>query len=343
MAASALVLLAAVTYLKNPQRQQFLVLSGVVIAALALSYPTVFLLPGVVVAVAAAGSTRRAIALAAISSAMLGVLYWWFVSPNLSPELQAYWGNAGRGTLRAVLICGAAAAAVIAASARKKWMYVVCITPLIPLVISQAAGWYPNSPRTSLFIRPCLILLLAMAADDLAGWMKLKRRLPIDAIATLLAVVVIFLGVRKQFHEGRFQPEEDMAGAVRYLRLNVAPADLVLVHASLREGFELYTAMQGWTARPAIYGDTEWPCCPRGKSAGPDAFTPQDVMRDLETKVPRDFRGRVWLFYTDRPLHWDYVHVYDPKLWQNYFWSRGCSPGPYLRFPNLGLIPMNCS
>jgi hypothetical protein len=66
-------------------------------------------------------------------------------------------------------------------------------------------------------------------------------------------------------------------------------------------------------------------------------------MRDLETKVPRDFRGRVWLFYTDRPLHWDYVHVYDPKLWQNYFWSRGCSPGPYIRFANLGLVPLNCT
>ena len=57
----------------------------------------------------------------------------------------------------------------------------------------------------------------------------------------LAAAVVMFLGVRKQFHEGRFQPEEDMSGAVRYLRKNVAPSDLVLVHPSLREGFLLYT------------------------------------------------------------------------------------------------------
>ncbi len=161
-------------------------------------------------------------------------------------------------------------------------------------------------------------------------------------MVVLAAVVVVFLGVRKQFHEGRFQPEENMSGAVRFLRKNVGPSDLVLVHASLREGFLLYTAIQGWTARPVIYGDTGWPCCPRGKQAGPDVSTPEQVRHDLDTKVPRDFHGRIWLFYTDRPTHWDYVRVYDPKLWKNYFWNRNCSAELYIRFANLGLVPMRC-
>jgi len=187
-------------------------------------------------------------------------------------------------------------------------------------------------------VRPCFILLLVMVLQDLASLTKWKW----DAVVVLAAAIVIFLGVRKQFHEGRFQPEEDMAGAVRYLRMNVAPSDLVLVHASLREGFLLYTSIQPWTGRPVIYGDTEWPCCPRGKLAGPDVSTAEDVLHDVDSKVPHDFHGRIWLFYTDRPLHWDYVHVYDPKLWQNYFWSRNCKPGPYIRFANLGLVPMTC-
>jgi hypothetical protein len=63
----------------------------------------------------------------------------------------------------------------------------------------------------------------------------------------------------------------------------------------------------------------------------------------LEAKVPRDFHGRIWLFYTDRPLHWDYVRVYDPKIWTDYFWSRNCQPAVYIRFANLGLIPMICA
>ena len=116
----------------------------------------------------------------------------------------------------------------------------------------------------------------------------------------------------------------------------------MLVHPSLREGFLLYTAMQGWTAKPVIYGDTGWPCCPRGKPAGVDVSTPEKIRRDLDAKIPRDFHGRIWLFYTDRPTHWAYVRVEDSKLWQNYFWSRNCRPELYIRFANLGLTPMTC-
>jgi len=134
-----------------------------------------------------------------------------------------------------------------------------------------------------------------------------------------------------------------MSGAVRYLHQKVSPSDVVLVHASLREGFLLYSAIEGWTAPPVIYGDTGWPCCPRDRPSGPDTATPDKVNRDLDDKVPRDFHGRIWLFYTDRPLHWDYLHAYDPKIWQNYFWSRNCRPQVYIRFANLGLVPMNCT
>jgi len=169
------------------------------------------------------------------------------------------------------------------------------------------------------------------------------RRGPVDAVILLTAAIVMFLGVRKQFHEGRFQPEEDISGAVRYLRKNVGPSDLVLVHPSLQEGFLLYTGMQGWTAKPVIYADTGWPCCPRGRPAGLDISTPEKIRADLDSKIPRDFHGRIWLFYTNRPTHWAYVRVEDSKLWLNYFWSRNCRPELYIRFANLGLTPMTCA
>jgi hypothetical protein len=188
-------------------------------------------------------------------------------------------------------------------------------------------------------VRPCFILLLAINLQDLAKLTRWK----LDAVVILAAAIVVFLGVRKQFHEGRFQPEENMAGAVRYLHQNVAPSDLVLVHASLREGFLLYTGIEGWIAPPVVDGDTGWPCCPRDQAAGPDTATPDKVLRDLDAKVPHDFHGRIWLFYTDRPLHWEYVRAYDPKIWQNYFWSRNCRPELYIRFANLGLVPMTCA
>jgi hypothetical protein len=336
VAATGAVLWAAVAYLQRPERKQFYVLLAVTIAAMALSYPTVFLLPGLVLAIAA-NNRGRAITLAGISGVLLAAMYWWLIRPNYTAALRAYWIGDPETWLAPAMIAAIVFCVVIGVRAvsRRDWIAIVLVSPCVLLFASELLGWYPASPRTHLFVRPCFVLLLAMTAQDLT-----RKRW--SAIVLLAASVVIFLGVRKQFHEGRFQPEEDMAGAVRYLRMNIAPSDLVLVHPSLREGFLLYTAMQGWTAKPVIYGDTGWPCCPRGKQAGPDVSTPEDVLRDVDTKIPHDFRGRIWLFYTDRPLHWNYVRAYDPKLWQNYLWSRNCRVELYIRFPNLGLTPMRC-
>jgi uncharacterized membrane protein len=343
VAATAAVLWAAVAYLQEPERKQFYVLLGVTVGAMTLSYPTVFLLPGLVLAVGL-GNRGRAIVLASVAGAVLAILYWWLIRPNYTPALRAYWMGdpevwLAPGMLAAVAFC-------IAAGARIAWTRnitgLILLAPCVLLFASELLGWYPASPRTHLFVRPCFVLLVAISLEDLARLTKLRW----DAVVLLAAAAVVFLGVRKQFHEGRFQPEEDMAGAVRYLHKNVAPSDLVLVHASLREGFLLYTAMEQWASPPVgsvIFGDTEWPCCPRGKPAGRDVSTPEDVLRDLDSKIPHDFHGRIWLFYTDRPLHWDYVHVYDPQLWQNYFWSRACRPAVYIRFANLGLTPMICA
>jgi hypothetical protein len=347
VAATSLVLWAAVTYLKQPRQKEFYALLGVTVGAMTLSYPTVFLLPGLVVVVGL-GDRRRAAALAGVSGVVLAVLYWSFVQPNYTPALRAYWMNDPQiwrtpGMLAAIAFCAVVAVriAVSPYADHRDRTSILLLTPCVLLFASELSGWYPGSPRTQLFVRPCFLLLLAIQAEDLVTYAK-WRRAPLDAIVVLAAAVVMFLGVRKQFHEGRFQPEENMSGAVRYLRKNVGPSDLVLVHPSLREGFLLYTAMQGWTARPVIYGDTGWPCCPRGRPPGVDISTPEKIQRDLDAKIPRDFHGRIWLFYTDRPLHWAYVRVEDSKLWQDYFWSRNCRPELYIRFANVGLTPMQC-
>jgi hypothetical protein len=238
--------------------------------------------------------------------------------------------------IAAVVFC--AVVGIRALSRPRDWIAIILLSPCVLLFASELLGWYPASPRTHLFVRPCFILLLVMNLEDLVRLTRWK----LDAVVVVAAAIVVFLGVRKQFHEGRFQPEENMAGAVRYLHKNVGPSDLVLVHASLREGFLLYGGMQGWIAPPVVYGNTGWPCCPRGQPSGPVTATPDKVLRDVDAKIPRDFHGRIWLFYTDRPLHWDYVRAYDPKIWQDYFWSRNCRAELYIRFANLGLVPMMC-
>jgi len=343
VAATCLVLWAAIAYLQKPERKQFYVLLGVMVMAMTLSYPTVFLLPGLIVAVAFS-DRLKAIKLAGVTGAVIAVLYWFLVRPNFTPALRAYWMGdpvswLTPGRIAAVAFCAVVAARIAFTRDR---VSLLLVTPCVLLFASELLGWYPASPRTQLFVRPCFLLLLAMNAEDLVTFLKWRRR-PVYAVVILAAAVVILLGVRKQFHEGRFQPEEDMSGAVLYLRMNVDPSDLVLVHPSLQEGFLLYTAMQGWTARPVIYGDTGWPCCPRGRPAGMDISTPEKIRHDLDAKIPRDFHGRIWLFFTNRPLHWDYVRAEDSKLWQEYFWNRDCRPELYIRFANLGLTPMTCT
>jgi len=93
VAATTVVLLAAVVYLQKPDRKQFYVLVGVMVAAMTLSYPTVFLLPGVVVAIGF-GNRSRAAMLAGICTAVLAVLYWFLIHPNYTAALRAYWMGA---------------------------------------------------------------------------------------------------------------------------------------------------------------------------------------------------------------------------------------------------------
>ncbi|MGH9646775.1 MAG: glycosyltransferase family 39 protein, partial [Bryobacteraceae bacterium] len=90
VAATSLVLWAAVTYLQRPERKQFYVLLGVTAVAITLSYPMVFLLPGLIIAIAFSDRARAA-TLAGIAGVVLAVLYWFLVGPNYTPALHEYW------------------------------------------------------------------------------------------------------------------------------------------------------------------------------------------------------------------------------------------------------------
>jgi len=81
------------------------------------------------------------------------------------------------------------------------------------------------------------------------------------------------------------------------------------------------------TRRPAVAGSS----------------TEAAVLADLDSKIPREFSGRIWLFHSARPTHWDYTGLDEGEAWQRYFWNRNCRPGPYIRFPNLGISPVICS
>jgi hypothetical protein len=181
-------------------------------------------------------------------------------------------------------------------------------------------------------------LLLAMFADELVG--RWPRVVP---IVWVFAAAVPLAAAWRQVHQHRDLPEEDFAGAVEFLHEHAAPSDLLLVHPSVKEGFELYAAMEGFAAPQPVYGATGWPCCVRDHLSPPHSSSRQAVIDDLEAKIPRGFTGRVWLMYSSRPTQWDYTGLDEGNLWRSQVWAMGCPPEPFVAFANVALSPMVCT
>jgi hypothetical protein len=315
---------------------------------LPLAYPMVFLLPGIALAVYFTGTRERFLTLAGLAGGMALLLYGLFIRPNFSPALHEFFKTVAdsgfsAGLAAAGLFCVFAAVRMIVALRRsepgwREWTQIVCLLPCILFAISGVLGLYPGSHRTRLFLLPCFVLLLVMTAEDLLGHLKFRMDVPVLVIALAIPGVAIW----KEVTEHRNLPEEDIAGAVRFLQRSVGPSDLVLVHPSVREGFLLYSRMFGWKTPPAVFTNTGWPCCQRDQDPKPGGSTGAAIAEDLEARVPPGFHGRAWLYYTTRPTQWTYVGMKEQDAWKKYFWERGCLAGPYFAFENQAISPMDC-
>jgi hypothetical protein len=352
LAASAVILLCTVLYVQDQVRRRFYWLVGAFVITLPMAWSTAFLLPGVAIAVWARGGIRRAGALVLITGGVLAILYPAFIRPNLSPELRAYWiANAqslSPGLLAAVVFCVAAALRAVFTLNKqpdsRAFIQLAAVLPCLFLAVSDALQWYPDSPRTRLFVLPCFLLVAAMNAEDLCTWLVRGRRAAalVGAALWLTLVAVGSEAVWKQVREHHNLPEEDFAGAVSFLRQHVAPSDLLLVNASIVEGFKLYTVMEGWHDNRAIYGATGWPCCRRDKIPTHLASTQPAVIDDLDHKIPSGFSGRVWMLYSARHTHWVWAGLDEGVLWRAHLTDRGCPPGPYLVLENIAISAMDC-
>jgi hypothetical protein len=347
MAASAAIVLCTSIYLRNPLRHRFFWLLGAFVVVLPLAWSTAFLLPGIALAVYAHSGIRRAGALVLIAGGVLAALYFAFIRQNLSPELRTFWiANAesrSPALLAALALCLAAAVRLIWTRA---WMQFVALLPCLLLAAANALGLYPASPRTRLFALPCFLLVAALGAEDLSRWLTRGSRVPvfIGSLAWLVAAALASEAAWKQIGEHQNAPVEDFEGAVRYLRQHVASSDLLLVNASVIEGFKLYTAMDRWPDHHAIYADTGWPCCRREKASTRGTSTERVVDEDLDRKIPAGFSGRVWLLYSARHTHWMWAGPDEGVLWRSHLTERGCPPGPYYRvLPNLAISSMDCA
>lgn len=325
-AAVAVVLWATAEY----QRVGFARYCALVTGLLALAYPLAFLVPALALWICAREGPRRAAVLAASCTAMLAGLYWFFIRPNVEPSLWQYWGGTSYGPgmwlwTAAVVVLG------VRAAARRQTFELACLLPCVLLIAGELTGWYPATPRMRLFIRPCFILAAA-AFLEASLPSRARQQVVLQFASIALAAVAITTHVSEPF--------EDYPAAVTYLREHVQPNDLLLVHPDARQGLQLYSAIAHWEP-PARYASTGWPCCLRGRT--PAKSTEAAVRADIAKLIPADFRGRIWLFYANRPLHWDYIGLNEGELWRKIIWDNGCPPVEYVALPNLVISPMQCN
>ncbi len=341
VAATVLVLLAAMLYLETPSRRQLLLLTATVVLGLTFAYPIVFLLPALLASVYFT-SARNAAILGLAAGATLFLLWAFLIRFNTAPELRAFWAADADalftpGLIAAVLVVLAMGLRLLVQPlAVRQWTQLICATPCLLLALASVSGWYPATQRMRLWVLPCFILACLISVEDL---LPTKR---LGAVAIALAVLFAAVNVRNQIRDGRDSAEEDFSGAFQYLKDHAGPGDLVLVHAAAREGFRLYSSMLGWNGPPPSYGNTGWPCCARGKDARPGQSTEAAVIRDVRSLIPLGFSGQIWLFYSTRPSHWKYVGLNEGDLWRKTAWEMGCPPGPYKSLKNMAVSPMEC-
>jgi hypothetical protein len=216
---------------------------------------------------------------------------------------------------------------------------------LLLVTAASLVGVYPREKKLYLFLLPAFLILLAAGAQSLWTWAAVltRRRRPARTLAQLAAVVLaataLQAGLRTDPPWRQSEMLEDYASAFRHLRENAGPTDLVWVPACSREPFKIYSRMLGWQPARVAYGETGWPCCPRGDEWLKNGKGPGAVGPDIEAKITP---GRVWAVYTLRDGQWSYVGYDEPAVFRAQMTKRGCPENSEREFTGVLVMAFEC-
>ncbi len=251
------------------------------------------------------------------------------------------------GAVGSIVGVGFALACLRFSKGRRRWLELqaLCVTPCLLLLIGDWFSWYPLTRRTSLFLLPFIVLLLASSLQLMSYFLLSrfhKHWLKMLLDAAVLGVILLMLAgvVRRTPLAISKIPIEDIDSAVLFLRGHVQSGDVLWVHASCSESFKLYARMRGWQGATVKYGQTGWPCCARGVFN----YTSSEklVRDDFSSVIPDAFSGRVWLLYTNRFYHWQILGVDEREIMKTILREKGCSETQTPVFHNVGVSSFNC-
>jgi hypothetical protein len=342
---SFLLMLLIWDYSQNPTRRRFAWLSLVTLFCLPLAYATIIFLPlAACVILLCDGSSRtalrRTITFTVAASIVFLTLHVFFIKPNRSPELVAYWytqeafPQRGSGmiwfyitafrrafwmfyeraaiarSLGALAVCGVISLLYSAKTARSRVLLGLAGIPVFTLLVLNLLGLYPfYQENLDIFLFPCLAVMsivgmvaIAELVTRIGGERILLRSAPVA-----FCIAAFLLALRADLLEPPKSSSEDPASAVRFLQNTVRAGDLVYVHASAEEQIKLYMRLFGVHGLPVVFGNTGWPCCTRHHQfeTGPvkDEYVLADLQNHLGTTQPR----RLFLVFADRASQWEWV------------------------------------
>lgn len=300
------------------------------------SYPSIFLAPGLLLLAPRKVWTGAAVAASAT------LIYFAFIQPNQSDALRTYWAQQPHGLRNfgillpanpTLLLC--AALSVFLGRRRLRLILSLVILPLMLASIAEKLRIYPIIPRTALFLLPSLTLALAGSIwAILLRWHK-----GLNPILLCCCLLISFIGFR---NAPEVHTVEQMDEAITELYSRFTPADTIYVHASVAEAFRLYAHNRGLEATNVLWGSTSSACCPRGLSYPRGATNAPRVDLELQRLFPVAPKGRVWLIWTGRSEHWQWVGFDERQKIEDFLSNRGCTKKPTLPFENVGLYLFAC-
>ena len=239
----------------------------------------------------------------------------------------------------------------------------VLILPIAGALALNLLNRYPlGTARLNLFLFPAALILFGLGLQTLIArgrilahrarfgrsWWSGSR--PHTAVAVGLAVILLLRVTTGTPGEPYFTPldtyqglNEDAESAVSYLAEVAGPGDVLYVDTSMLEQVKFYTGLMPIEGVRLVHGAIAWPCCPRNVTLDrfdrPQEKLPSEVDRIFERSVG----DTLWMIYTGRPSHWEFVGAKFPELFEQHLSERGCSQIDGPDFIGLQLDKYVCS
>ncbi len=235
---------------------------------------------------------------------------------------------------------------------RRHWPHPSVFLPVFAIICIATAATadflsvYPNGERTGLFTLPLAILLLIRGTQSsflfVTRFVHIPRLRSLPALLSfaLLACLSFLVWQRVNAKDGFLI--EDFKSSIGFLKSSAAPADAIWIQGSAAEAYRYYANLLHWEPQHTQVANLGWGCCPRNRPTLPSRSLSSDIQNELEQRLQAPLPGRIWLLYTDRPTHYQFLGFDERLLLRNFFTNRHCQLSVEKSFTAVSVLAFDC-